>query len=99
MKFARRGRSTSAVELTNVSPHGFWLLFDDCERFVSFEDFPWFRDATIAELADVELPGPNHLYWPRLDIDLAVDSLDDPGRYPLVSRMLRRKRSGRAGRG
>jgi hypothetical protein len=86
MKSARRGRNTSAVEVTNVSPHGFWLLIDDRERFVSFEVFPWFRDATIADLTAVELPGPHHLYWPNLDIDLAVDSIDYPERYPLVGR-------------
>ena len=95
MKSAKRGTSISAVEATNVSAHGFWLLFHDCERFVSFEEFPWFRDATIAELTTVERPSANHLYWPKLDIDLAVDSLDDPSRYPLVSRMPQRSRSRR----
>lgn len=85
MKSAQHGRNTSAVEVTNVSPHGFWLLIQDRERFVSFKEFPWFRDATIAELTQVELPSPHHLFWPSLDVDLAVDSLDHPERYPLVS--------------
>jgi hypothetical protein len=85
MRSGQRGRSTSAVELTNVSPHGFWLLIGENERFVSFTEFPWFRDATISELANVELPSSHHLHWPDLDIDLAVDSLDHPERFPLVS--------------
>jgi len=85
MKSTQRGRSTSAVEVTNVSPHGFWLLIGETERFVSFNEFPWFRDATIAELVNVKLPSSHHLYWPDLDIDLAVDSLDHPEHYPLVS--------------
>ncbi len=93
MKSAKRGRSTLAVEVTNVSPHGFWLLIEERERFVSFEDFPWFRDTTIAELTNVKLPSAHHLYWPKLDIDLAVDSIDHPGRYPFVSRMQTRKRT------
>ena len=79
-------RSTSAVNVGNVSPHGFWLLIGDRERFVEFAQFPWFRHATIGELSNVTLPNARHLYWPDLDIDLAVDSLDDPERYPLVSR-------------
>jgi hypothetical protein len=86
MKSAQRGRSTSAVEVTNISPHGFWLLIGEKERFVAFQEFPWFREATIAALTKVELPSPHHLYWPDLDIDLAVESLDHPERYPLVSR-------------
>jgi hypothetical protein len=75
-----------AVEVTNVSLHGFWLLIEQRERFVAFKDFPWFRDARIAELMNVELPSPHHLYWPDLDVDLAVESLEHPERYPLVSR-------------
>ena len=86
MPSARHGQSISAVEVTNVSPHGFWLLVEEREHFVPFKDFPWFRDASIAELMKVELPSPHHLYWPRLDVDLAVESLDHPERYPLVSR-------------
>ena len=61
MTSARPGQSTSAVEVTNVSPHGFWLLVEQREYFVRFTDFPWFRDATIAELIRVELPSPRRL--------------------------------------
>ena len=84
-KSAARGKRTSAVEVANVSPHGFWLLIDRTEFFLPFEHFPWFRNATIGQLTTVELPNPHHLYWPELDIDLAVESLNHPERYPLVS--------------
>lgn len=93
MKSAQRGKDTSGVEVTNVSPSGFWLLMEGGERFVPFKDFPWFRDATIAELTHVVLPSPQHLYWPTLDIDVAVDSIEHPERYPLVSRARPRRRS------
>ena len=86
-KFGMPGTSTSPVELANVSPHGFWILVDGVEHFLPFEQFPWFRDATIAQLSDVQLPNPHHLYWPALDIDLAVESLTHPERFPLVSRV------------
>ena len=73
MKSGRRGNATLAVEVTNVSRHGFWLRF------------PWFRQAPIEDLTRVERPSAHHLYWPSLDVDLAVESLDHPDRYPLVS--------------
>ena len=92
MTSARHGQSTSPVEVTNVSPHGFWLLVEQREYFVPFKDFPWFHDATIAELMRVELPSPQHLYWPDLDVDLAVESLEHPEQYPLVSRARPNKR-------
>ncbi len=87
MKSAQHGRNTLDVEVTNVSSHGFWLLIGENERFVSFETFPWFQDASIAQLTNVKLPSSHHLHWPDLDVDLAVDSLDHPERYPLVSRV------------
>jgi hypothetical protein len=87
MKSALRGRSTSGVEVTNVSKNGFWLLLDGNELFVEFKHFPWFRDASIGELVNVERPATHHLYWPDLDVDLAVESLTNPERYPLVSRV------------
>ena len=86
MKPGKRGRRTSEVEVTNVSRRGFWLLIGSKETFVAFKEFPWFRDASIAAITTVERPSANHLYWPELDIDLAVDSLEHPERYPLVSR-------------
>jgi hypothetical protein len=92
MKSAARGKSTSLVEVTNVSPHGFWLFLDERETFMPFKDFPWFQDASIRQISRVERPSPHHLYWPDLDIDLAVESLLHPERYPLVSHVQPDKR-------
>ncbi len=86
MKSAKLGKHTSAVEVTNVSVHGFWLLIEDKEHFLSFDQFPWFRDAPIGKLMTVELQSAHHLYWPDLDVDLAVESIDHPERFPLVSK-------------
>ena len=86
MTSGRLGTPTSAVEVVNVSSHGFWLLIGATERFVPFKEFPWFKDARISELINVELQSPHHLYWPELDVDLAVESLEHPERFPLVSR-------------
>ncbi len=87
MKSAPRGKSTSSVEVTNVSGNGFWLLLDDRELFVPFSKFPWFREATVRQILAVSRPSPHHLYWPEIDVDLAVDSIEHPDRYPLVSRV------------
>ncbi len=86
MRSEQRGTSTSAVEVGNVTVQGFWLLLDDREFFLPFVDFPWFRHASIEGITTVERPSAHHLYWPLLDIDLAVESIEHPDRYPLVSR-------------
>lgn len=86
MRSAKHGRRTSEVEVTNVSLHGLWILIANRERFVGFDRFPWFLDAPIGAVLDVRLEGPGHLYWPKLDVDLAVESIDHPERFPLVSK-------------
>lgn len=80
------GTIISAPEVTNISRHGFWLLLGDEELLLPFEQFPWFRSATAEQITNVERPSPDHLYWPSLDVDLAVASIRDPEAYPLVSR-------------
>jgi len=86
--------------VTNVSVHGFWLFIDGRELFVPFEHFPWFREASIGAITNVELPSPHHLYWPDLDVDLAVESIEHPEKYPLVSKVRPgRGRRSRATRG
>src|SRR6185295_14307293 len=87
MRSAQRGKSTSAVEVTNVSANGFWMLLDGEELFLEFKRFPWFREATIGQILKVERPARHHLYWPELDVDLEVDSIRNPEKYPLMSRI------------
>ncbi len=85
MKSALAGKNISGVEVSNLGPDGFWLLLDERELFVPFKEFPWFQDARIREIMLVERPSRHHLRWPDLDIDLAVESIESPERFPLVS--------------
>ena len=79
------GTNTLEAEVTYISKHGIWLLLGDRELFMSFEHFPWFRRAAIGAIQDVQWPHPRHLYWPQLDIDLAVESIEKPEQFPLVA--------------
>ena len=89
---------TSTV--TDVSRHGLWLLCRDRELFMSFKDFPWFKDAPVASLFHVEEPSPNRFHWPDLDVDLGLRTIEDPQRFPLVANSVKQPtevREGRAG--
>jgi len=77
--------STSATEVTDVSPFGVWILHLGTEYFLSFEDFPWFRDAPVSQVLLVMAEGPEHLRWPGLDVDLSLESIRNPKGSPLVS--------------
>jgi len=78
--------STSEVEISLASNKGFWLFLGEEELFVPFSEFPWFKKATIEAISSIEWPTPDHLYWPLLDVDLSVESIRDPGRFPLRAR-------------
>ena len=78
------GASTSQVEVTNIDRFGFWLLVEDREYFLPYEDFPWFRNAAVDQILDVRLLHGDHLHWPTLDVDLCLDALAQPESFPLI---------------
>jgi hypothetical protein len=80
------GVATSDIEVSLASNKGFWLLLKNDELFVPFAEFPWFKQATLEQITTVEWPTANHLYWPLLDVDLAVDSIRNPSQFPLVAK-------------
>ena len=88
MRSSRPGRRISAppVEVMGISPHGIWLWVQGSEFLLAFDRYPWFRDATIAQIQRVELQHGAHLRWPDLDVDLELDSLLHPENYPLLYR-------------
>ena len=86
MKSTPRGNSTSRPEVKDISTQGVSLRVGREELFLSFEHFPWFRQAPVEKVRHVEQPSPEHLFWPELDIDLSIESIRHPERFPLISR-------------
>lgn len=89
MKSVPHGDNTLGVEVTQVTGRGFWLLVEGRELYLPYGKFPWFKHATIRQITAVKRPSAGHLCWPELDVDLAIDSIEHPERYPLVSRAAR----------
>ena len=79
------GIDTLEVEVTNISKYCFWVLLGNEELAIPFAEFPWFKNATIEQISDIHRPSSNHLYWPKLDIDLSIESIRNPKDFPLVS--------------
>ena len=85
MKSETLGADISEVEVTQISKHGIWLLLQGKEHLLSFEDFPWFKEASVSAIQNVELLNEHNLYWPDLDVDLARESITNPKDFPLLS--------------
>lgn len=80
------GINSSEIEVTNISNHGLWLLTGSRELFMPFEDFPWFKNEPISKILKVEEPTPGHFYWPELDIDVSIETIENPELYPLKAK-------------
>jgi hypothetical protein len=80
------GVATSHSEVTNISAAGFWLLVDDREYFVPFEDYPVFQEATVAQIFNLQRLGPDQFHWPDLDADIELEALAEPERFSLAFR-------------
>jgi hypothetical protein len=86
MKLNAGGKSTLEAEVTQIDMQGIWMLIGDNESFLSYENFPWFKNATVSAIHNVKLLNERHLHWPDLDVDLAVESIEHPQRFPLVAK-------------
>jgi hypothetical protein len=82
-KSKKPGKNTDARVLS-ISPEGLWLLVGRREYFLTHREFPWFRGAKVSAVLNLTLPSPDHLYWPDLDVDLHLDSLANPAKYPVL---------------
>lgn len=86
MSLQKLGKNISVTEITNVSSHGVWLFSEGRELFMSYEDFPWFKEASIGKIFNVKRISPDHFYWPDLDVDIGIETIEHPERFPLKAK-------------
>ena len=85
MKLDLVGTST-LVKVLGLTPHGMWFFAEGEEHFLSYEEFPWFKDAPVKSVFHVEQQGRSGFCWPDLDVDLSMDGIKHPERYPLIAK-------------
>ena len=88
MKSLRHGKNI-LVSVENITPFGIWIFVKEKEYFISYKDYPYFKDQTLSSIQNVQLLHGYHLYWSELDVDLEIDNLDNPQKYPLKSRIVK----------
>ena len=89
MKSLRHGKKI-LVGVENITPFGIWIFVKEKEYFLSYGDYPYFKDQTLSSIQNVQLLHGYHLYWPELDVDLEIDNLENPQKYPLKSRIVKK---------
>ena len=76
--------NSTLADVLMINDKGIMISVQGQDYFLSYNRVPWMKDATINEVLDVRMSGKNAIEWPKLDIDLEVESLRHPERYPLL---------------
>ena len=85
MQTASKNNSVStSVSVLMINAQGIMLSVQGNDYFLSYNRIPWMQDAPIRSVLNVQMSGPEAIEWPDLDVDLEIESLQHPERYPLV---------------
>ena len=84
MKSSKPGINTLTSSVTSISKFGFWVLTEDKEYFISFNDYPAFKKTAVDQIFNLKFLSPNQLHWPDIDVDIELDALEKPERFPLL---------------
>jgi len=76
-------KSTS-VSVLMINGQGIMISVGGQDFFLSYNRIPWMREASINDVLNVQMCGSEAIEWPNLDVDLEIDSLRHPERYPLL---------------
>lgn len=74
----------TSVNVLMINAQGIMLSVLGNDYFLSYNRIPWLREARISSVLNVQMSGRNAIVWPELDVDLEIDSLKHPERYPLI---------------
>ena len=77
-------RSSTSASVLMINSQGIMLSVCGHDYFISYNRIPWMQEAPIRSVLNIQMSGPEAIEWPDLDVDLEIDSLRPPERYPLI---------------
>ena len=81
---SKNNTNNTSVSVLMINAQGIMISVGGQDYFLSYNRIPWMREASIKDVLDVQMCGSEAIEWPSLDIDLEIDSLRHPERYPLL---------------
>jgi len=81
---SKQNTKHTSVSVRSIMPDGIFLTVYDNDYYLSYSRLPWFRNAKISDIFNVAMMGEDAIRWDTLDVDLEIDSLKYPEKYPLV---------------
>jgi hypothetical protein len=68
----------------SITIDGVFITAFGKDYFLSFNRLPWFKDAKVSDIMNVRNVGTMGIRWDSMDVDLELDSLIHPVKYPLI---------------
>ena len=76
--------ASTLASVLMINAQGIMLSVLGRDYFLSYNRIPWMQDAPIRSVLNVQMSGPDAIEWPDLNVDLEIESLQHPERFPLV---------------
>ena len=80
----KNNSAATSASVLMINAQGIMLSVQGNDYFLSYNRIPWMQDAPIRNVLNVQMSGDEAIEWPDLDVDLEIESLRHPERYPLV---------------
>ena len=74
----------TSVSIQSIMRNGILISVNGNDYFLSYNRVPWFREAKLSDIFNVSMMGDDAIRWESLDVDLEIESLIHPERFPLV---------------
>ena len=81
---SKNNTNNTSVSVLMINGQGIMISVFGQDYFLSYNRIPWMRDASINDVLNIQMCGKEAIEWPALDVDLEIDSLRHPERYPLI---------------
>ena len=81
---SKQNTKHTSVNVHSIMSDGIFLTVCGNDYYLSYNRLPWFRNAKLSDIFNVKMIGDDAIRWDALDVDLEIDSLKYPERYPLV---------------
>ena len=81
---SRNNTNNTSVSVLMINGQGILISVGGQDYFLSYNRIPWMRDASINDVLNIQMCGNEAIEWPALNVDLEIDSLRHPERYPLL---------------
>lgn len=82
--FRREDGFCKSVSVLMINAQGIMLSVQGSDFFISYNRMPWLKDARISDVLNVRMSGRSSIEWEALEVDLEIESLKHPERYPLI---------------